>query len=123
MDRMDVVAYLESFEAKRLHPDSPRAVEVEPRTFTTDKGFSIQLVPPNDARYFAYINSSVVMTDTNMPVSDGKYQINDNGKVVLEVKNGKVIGYTDEMDSVFTTISFVLIGFIVLSILWYIVNP
>ena len=94
-----VVAYLESFEAKRLHPDSPRAVEVEPRTFTTDKGLSIQLVPPKDAKYFAYINSSVVMTATNMPVSDGKYKINEDSGITLEVKNGKVIGETDETDS------------------------
>ena len=119
---MDVVAYLESFEAKRLHPDSPQAVEVKPRTFTTDRGLSIKLIPPNDISGYAYKYYSVVMTDTNMPVSDGKYQINDNGKVVLEVKNGKVIGYTDETDSIITTISFIFIGFIVLVVLWHIGN-
>ena len=119
---MDVVAYLESFEAKRLHPDSPQAVGVKPRTFTTDKGFSIQLVPPKDAKYFVYINSSVVMTDTNMPVSDGKYQINDNGKVVLEVKNGKVIGYMDELNSIMTTLIYVGLVIAGLVLLWVFQN-
>ena len=122
MDNMDVVAYLESFEAKRLHPDSPQAVEVKPKTFTTDKGLSIKLVPPKDAKYFVYINSSVVMTDTNMPVSDGKYQINYNGKVVLEVKSGKVIGYMDELNSIMTTLIYVGLVIAGLVLLWIFLN-
>ena len=117
-----VVAYLESFEAKRLHPDSPQAVEVKPKTFTTDKGLSIKLVPPKDAKYFVYINSSVVMTDTNMPVSDGKYQINYNGKVVLEVKSGKVIGYMDELNSIMTTLIYVGLVIAGLVLLWIFLN-
>ncbi|MEY4107552.1 MAG: hypothetical protein RL181_1894 [Bacteroidota bacterium] len=120
MDNMDVVAYLESFEAKRLHPDSSQAVEVKPRTFTTDKGLSIQLVPPKDAKYFAYINSSVVMTATNMPVSYGKYKVNEDSGITLEVKSGKVIGYTDGTHSFMLIFMGVTIAALVL--LWIFLN-